>query len=447
MNAYVQKRKGGVCVEGIKNKRYVVTVSYGNYMLSPGGTDKFILSQQRMLNEKGISLIHIFPQLRVFKWQVKSGKVWGVMIDGTSRCLTDTYGIVSLIKKLQRNGFVQLAFILHHFKNTSTEEVGRILRSTDAEIIMYLHDYYTICPASGLLRDYKDFCGIGFPNEEKCRGCSCFDVDTIIQAKRINKLLNGIADRINFIAPSKSMANNWLKAYPEFSERIIVVPHQKCVGEYRENMEHISDSEPLRIAYVGYKAVHKGWNIWDYAAEKACGAGKNYKFFHMGVCDVDCSYIQQIDVDFHSDIDGMTKALRDNRIDCAVLWSLIPETYSFTLYEAYSANCFILTNSLSGNIAYVVDEKKNGIVAESRNELVQLLLDEKELRKRINQFRDKKEYGPDRLEENDTIVDMLTKIKPAGKVIAGRFSVADRLMMLFFRVYPLIERIRRRKKQ
>jgi glycosyltransferase involved in cell wall biosynthesis len=443
----IQMEKGGVCVKGIKNKRYVITVSYGDYTLSAGGTDKFILSQQRMLNKNGISLIHIFPQLRVLKRQVHSGKVWGVMMDGAFCFLTDTYGIVSMIEKLQRKERNLLAFILHHLKDTSIKEVSRILRSTDAEIIMYLHDYYTICSESGLLRDYHDFCGITFPNDEKCKGCSCFDGETTGQIKRIKKLLKGLADRISFIAPSKSLADNWLKAYPEFRERITVVPHQNCVGEYCGNMEHIPDSEPLRIAYVGYQAPHKGWNEWADAVEQAFRAGKNYKFFHMGVCSESRSYIQQINVDFHSDINGMTKALRDNRIDCAVLWSMVPETYSFTLYEAYSANCFILTNPLSGNIAYVVRDKGNGIVAESSNDLSELLLDEEGLRKRINQFRDNKEYGPYLLEENDAIVDILAGDKSASKTTVECFSLADRLMKLFLCAYTPLEKLRRRKNQ
>lgn len=38
-------------------------------------------------------------------------------------------------------------------------------------------------------------------------------------------------------------------------------------------------------------------------------------------------------------------------IDCVILWSNCPETYSYVYFECFAANTFILANSLSGNIA------------------------------------------------------------------------------------------------
>jgi len=46
----------------------------------------------------------------------------------------------------------------------------------------------------------------------------------------------------------------------------------------------------------------------------------------------------------------MIDALRKNEIDVAFLWSICPETFSFTLYEALASGCYIVTNSASGNI-------------------------------------------------------------------------------------------------
>jgi hypothetical protein len=94
-----------------------------------------------------------------------------------------------------------------------------------------------------------------------------------------------------------------------------------------------------------------------------------------------------------------------------------------------------------------VRDKGNGIVAESSNDLSELLLDEEGLRKRINQFRDNKEYGPYLLEENDAIVDILAGDKSASKTTVECFSLADRLMKLFLCAYTPLEKLRRRKNQ
>ena len=67
--------------------------------------------------------------------------------------------------------------------------------------------------------------------------------------------------------------------------------------------------------------------------------------------------------------DAMVKALRECQIDIAFLWSIWPETYSFTLYEAFAANCFVVTNSMSGNIAEQIRNNSRGIVFNDEAEM------------------------------------------------------------------------------
>jgi len=69
----------------------------------------------------------------------------------------------------------------------------------------------------------------------------------------------------------------------------------------------------------------------------------------------------------------MAETLRDHNIDVAFLWSICPETFSFTLYESLSAGCTILTNQNSGNIqAYVREHPETGIVLDGKNSLMEL---------------------------------------------------------------------------
>ena len=58
----------------------------------------------------------------------------------------------------------------------------------------------------------------------------------------------------------------------------------------------------------------------------------------------------------------MTKALRDNDIQVALLWAKWPETYSYTFYESLSANLYIITNRVSGNITNQVEERRCGMI-------------------------------------------------------------------------------------
>ena len=69
----------------------------------------------------------------------------------------------------------------------------------------------------------------------------------------------------------------------------------------------------------------------------------------------------------------MVETLRNHNIDVAFLWSICPETFSFTLYESLSAGCAILTNRNSGNIqAYVREHPETGVVLDDEKALMKL---------------------------------------------------------------------------
>lgn len=431
-------------INRLKYSKYVITVSYGDYTSGTGGTDKFILSQQRLLNEYKISMLYIYPKPDILGKRIHSDKMWGVLMDGKYYAMTNTFGILKLINKLQGKGLVLSGVIIHHLNNASLNEMYKILKAIDARIYMYLHDFYTICPSSGLLRDYHDFCGVSFPNEQKCLGCTCLSETTIKRARQIAEFIKKISNRTLFIFPSQSALENWREAYPEKSFHTTVILHQILSGEYKANMSPVSDSEPLRIAYVGYQAPHKGWAEWKEAVKRSHEAGCNYLYYQMGSCNEKIDFVQKCDIDFKKDINAMITALRENKIDCAVLWSLWPETYSFTFYESYSANCYILTNQLSGNIAAMVKQKGNGTAAENKNDLSALLLDESGLREKINSFRKKKEYGPDRLIENDAIVKLLRSDKKRYSVFPAHRSYSDYMSGCLLKVYSVYTYFRRK---
>ena len=100
----------------------------------------------------------------------------------------------------------------------------------------------------------------------------------------------------------------------------------------------------------------------------------------------------------------MTEMLRELKVDCVILWSGWPETYSYVYYECFAANTFILANNLSGNIAKQVIKNGNGIVLSGREELADLLSDSDKLRNLVVDYRERRRYGPMELVENDEII-------------------------------------------
>ena len=118
------------------------------------------------------------------------------------------------------------------------------------------------------------------------------------------------------------------------------------------------------------------------------------------------------------------------------------ETYSYTMYESHAANSYILTMSKSGNIAYTVNKEKWGAVFETEDELMDMLLHEKEFRETINAWKMNTDPGAAEYEDNDEILQLFPKDttgvidwkkkdnplpKVAKRIILNRMFIAIRL--------------------
>ena len=102
--------------------------------------------------------------------------------------------------------------------------------------------------------------------------------------------------------------------------------------------------------------------------------------------------------------DAMINSLRKHSIDVVMLISIWGETYSYTMYESRAANCYILTLSDSGNIAYKVEKDNWGKAFKNQNDLINTLIDENKFRNEINQWRLNSLSGANKYMDNDQII-------------------------------------------
>lgn len=377
----------------MNNNKYVIAISYGDYTQGTGGTDKVILAQQFLLNKAGYDVVHISPYYNL--------RFWDVLINGK---FDGVYSNARLISHLSAYNQCSLsAIFIHHLKDVNLDLLEDILDYCDVPILYYLHDYYTICPISGLVREDGTFCGSGFPSENKCVGCSYCN-EAIELSKKVQVLIQKYSKCITFIIPSEAAKEVWLKDYPEYRDKVKVIYHQELMGDYLSNNVLLCDSEPIRIAFVGYQKPLKGWKQFKDATANAYELGVNEQFYQFGWGAEKLTYIEQVDVDFKKSITAMTDALREKAIHVVVLWSLLPETYAYTYYEALAANCFVITNENSGNICAQVKARNNGIVV---NNLFEILCDENQLRKLVNDFRTDGHIAPNCLKESETFLPLI----------------------------------------
>lgn len=431
----------------LKYHNFILSISYGNYVGNIGGTNKVILAHKLMLESGGISHIHIFLCLiRIPLTDVFPFKYWGVTIDGhTLKQVFTLTEVIQILGHIINSGSKLNEIHIHHLMYLNMNHLVKLLDIFIVPIKIYLHDFYTICLQFNLLKDDNQYCGKGAVSWDKCNSCRYY-LDSNKHSQKIIFFLNKYKENIKFIAPSDIVKEIWTSAYPYYKNKVIVVYHQNLLGLYRNNCEVIPDRSPVKIAFVGGQAFNKGWTSWINVTRKAYNLGCNEKFYHFGNTGNTSHYIKNVPVCFSSEnINAMVMALRTYRIDVAVLWSICPETYSYTYYESTAANTFIITNINSGNIAAMVRKRNNGIVLDNESEFAELICNEKRLRHIVNHFKQSGNYGPLDLVENTEFLQLLSKGNVNTEIVLPKyndniiFSIKRKIVTNFYKLHQYLK--------
>lgn len=343
-----------------KNGNFVLIISYGNYLQSRGGTDRFLISMHNTLHQKRISTVYIFDFLHYFNLK-QSSKLpfWGVIIDGKYVGVADTTKICHF---LYENCESCKGIIINHLLNISIEQVSLITNVISVPVQFYIHDYFLLCDQRNLLTNGEHLCNYSLPGPQRCSGCK-YGKETIDRVRNVIELLSTI-DNFVCIAPSEPARKIFLSTYPQLREKTIVIPHLILSGNQSKH------GNSRNISFLGSPHWTKGYNVW----KKICGSVPGYSLFQFGRKIEHIPGVENVDVRFSvSNINPMTEALRSYNIGIVLLWSKCPETYSYTYYESVLANCFVITNTHSGNIAFEVQRRGNGVILASEEEVIDLL--------------------------------------------------------------------------
>lgn len=399
-------------------KDYVLSISFANYLKGISGMAKVLMEHQKMYNNKSVGYVNLFVVKKyLFQEKMTAFCYYGLVINGEYKGIYSIEQIINFIKSWNDQGKNLIDIHLHHLLYVKLKQIDKLLCHIDAvPIKLYLHDYYTVCWNYTLLKNGESYCGPQKMCPSKCNDCR-FYYRSKPRVDQIQELLAKYKKRILVVSPSEATKNIWLESYPEFREQTIVIKHQKEIGKYRENLKPLSSCKTISIAFLGMPAEHKGWKQWQMMVENY---KEDYRFVVFNSSDEEYQNMEKVKIQYSpGNLSAMTKALRDNDIQVALLWAKWPETYSYTFYESLSDNLYIITNRVSGNITNQVEERRCGIILEDVNELYQLFGDKEELRERINDFRIKYDGGPYYLKENDEIVEYSLEKMTRNTMVSG----------------------------
>lgn len=350
-------------------ERVFLSVSHDNFTENFGGVQLMLTREADALQAQGYDHIHLFPALPLPVVEVEDpDPLTGMLINGQAAGFFRASDIAEQISAALPFPAYRREFAIHSLLGHNPERLVDIANATGATAgWFWLHDYASVCTNYTLMRNDVEFCGGPPLSSLACNVCRYGSSRSAqIEAHRL------LFDQLNLglIAPSQVALRTWCQSV-EFPVREMRVHEhiQFTGGAQARRRRDANCSEPLRIGFLGLPVVHKGWPAFRELALKF-GGDPRYSFFHLGR-----EPEAGLPVTFEEVVVGpgalndMVEAVRRMEIDIALLWSLWPETFCITAYEAAAGGAAIVTHSDSGNIATMVKANNLGAVLSSERGL------------------------------------------------------------------------------
>ena len=255
---------------------------------------------------------------------------------------------------------------VHHFIFQTFDAIN-FAKKNNIYSIITLHDLYMICPSvnmvyEGLFCEYnpKKDCGKCLKNRFKVNS----DILSTWQST-CHQVLKKF-DKI--IVPSGDTKKHYKKVYEDLE--IEVVEHGVKVIHTAQKKK--KEKTSFDIAFVGAMIVHKGSNVLKQLIKE--NENPNLEIHLFGITDNPELEKNQKNYTNHGlyEKDKLPQLLMDYQIDLVCIFSLWPETYSYTLTETYMAKIPVLAFDI-GAVGDRVKEDKLGWVLPFNSTATQIL--------------------------------------------------------------------------
>ncbi len=366
----------------LKDKDCVIAFSHDDYRAKAGGAQKYGIEQQKMMNDRNISYIALFPVSMQYAPKIEPKHLLvEVVIDGVTTCFLAAWQVGFCFGTLIAANKINLMRIfinsLYGMNIAMIYEIiSRIKEKKDTEIVHILHDYYSICRNIFLFYNDEEFCGpapIGSPRCATCR----HGENREAHYDSVNELF--IKHKVVIVAPSENGKRIFLRIFKHLEDSVRIVPHQNALQTNKILPSHSVADRRIRVAYPGYSSKYKGWDAW--VKLNGISNKSDYEFYHFSYEDQSLPGTIFVDTSFQNGAkQDTTSKLIEHEIDVILLWSNWFGTYNYTYYESLAANCFVITYKDSGNIADQTRHFENGLVLDSEQELVELFHDTEKLK-------------------------------------------------------------------
>lgn len=351
------------------NEGLAVSVSHDNYLENSGGVQFCIDQEESKYRQRNWTYLQFSP---VQKLPILSSPVLDpnyqieVVVNGKliGKCPITT--LINCLKGM-REEIPDIQVVIHHAMGHVHRRLIELIESAGrSECFLWLHDYFTICPSFTLSRNLVEYCNAPELTSNACQLCYFGEVRAIHLAW-IRELF--VSVKVHLISPSEVAYQIWSGRTYLKPASVNIIPHMSLEWKNKERTEK-TESRCITVGFVGTPALHKGWDVFEQLVEQYQSSG-DYRFVFFGIAPITNAGIDRVPIRVSAkDPDAMITAIANECCDLVLHWASWPETFSFSTYEALSAGAFVLTNTISGNVAATIRRTGCGMIFESKDELL-----------------------------------------------------------------------------
>jgi hypothetical protein len=368
----------------LARRRYVLAASHTDYLVAFGGIELQLAQEQRFAGDEGLAYLQLSP----------AGAAVRVRVDGRPLGAHGAEALAAALRLLVTGGHECAALHLHHLLGWPLDRLAELVAAAaPRQARFFAHDYYALCANYNLLRDGQQFCGAPPIDSPTCRSCQS-GAQRREHVVAIAQFLDGVAARVplSVVAPSEVARSWWTIGRPSADEPVRVVPHQRLVQLAARTVE---TTAPRRrsLGFVGYESRAKGSVEWERVISTPT-LHHAYRFLHFGAIARPRPQVEHVPASVQLDgPDAMRAAIAGAGLELAFLWSICPETFSFTCHEALAAGAFVLTHADSGNIRALVEATGRGRVFATLESVLAFLHDRDEVERALAEHRRRAPLG------------------------------------------------------
>lgn len=338
--------------------KVVLSFSHDDYTHNIGGVQLLLRRELGELQERGFLQLHFYP-IHALPFLDTSDEAvqLGVLLNGVE---VGVFTAEDICASLANRTLSDPTFVIHSLLGHNMAQTIRILKAAGVKHgYHWIHDYAALYNNYKLMRNDVEYRGIPRKGTVAWDLCEFARAD-FSQADEFAKLFGEF--EVDVLAPSDAALKIWEDSGLHKVHASSVVRHAELREIASTPPQTRSENGPLKIGFLGYPTDHKGWSVFQDLVLKLA-EDPRYEFYHLGKGRRGGLPIEFREVSAsEAQPDLMRAAVAAVELDVALTWSIWPETFCLTAYEALAGGAVLITNPCAGNIVDVIGQTGEGEV-------------------------------------------------------------------------------------